>query len=1049
MGTKVQCKSYMPGYYPMRGHDDDRNGNWSMFYDGSRAPNGHLYNAFMLKPMNGYSEYDKEMLKRTMLEHEAIFRKQVYELHRLYRIQKNLMDDLKRKESYRYSVQLDTSCSSQANSFSSQIQLEDSKRMLHAAHLPGANNCYSRAPGTAMDNLRFPVNFLKENQNGVRSGHSSVENGYSRKDDVPLESNSNRLARKMFDLQLPANVYIDDEESERSEKESAMKSSVKAVDFLNKTHSKELDNRVLLTLGTNAQSIRTEENHRLDSQHLRNGFTAHSFTDLNEPIKGSSSEVSACLSASYLFGPKTHNVDFLDSKLPLRANSNLVSLQKEYDRQKDEGASLNFTRAEMSDTRKELPLFRNDSGQIHDHVNAFGLGLCNEKSATSSQKVELKLNRTNGIKESDLNKMDTWFRQKLPDNIELSGANSHLAGLNKSRIQEPLAPNIMSVVPSGLTSTLSPMDSSWRKSMNSVGCIPFAIQALPHFDTSATMNSENWISNTQNNSSCGTNAHQNSPLDLSRISHFDHTSVISEKTKHNSNNNCNSAAFGYSGHSPQKSLKGLHCRDVKSVKGLNLNEEFTSGVQDDVAADGDSLTLDAKSKHEESSAGLSWLKNKPSFEGTTAKNNSKMELCSMQSYSQLLSSFTAPTSEFKMKQDKAIAVFAPSTLGVEESRMHRTEVSDNLSSKRILGFPIVENMQKTTACAHQSQSFTDDTKLNKREGLHHSENQSAICGENGSVTNNVSSRNHINLNFSACAESPKSSELPSGSSVPGPKLALEIDLEAPPICQPEDDMVFPGESSEVKQHSLPGYCSKEMENLHERCLREAAESIVAISLDACSNGNEGTCRESSPAGSDALCLLAEVVLSNSEEELKERSSQHANALYGNSDGLDLFELMTLNLKEMKEDEYWCPSQEPVNQKEEENGAAALLLAKPRRGQARKRRQKRDFQKDILPGLASLARHEVTEDLQVIGGLMRASGRSWQAGLTRRNNGRNGTQTQAKGRQRPRRQQPETVPEIVVSHQAEVDPKAIIGWGRTIRRCRRSRCTLGNVSTPLT
>lgn len=628
----------------------------------------------------------------------------------------------------------------------------------------------------------------------------------------------------------------------------------------------------------------------------------------------------------------------------------------------------------------------------------------------------MKLNRTNGIKESDLNKMDTWFRQKLPDNIELSVSNSHLADLNKSRIQEPSVPNIMSVVPSGLTSTLSPLDSSWRKSMNNVGCIPFAIQALPHFDTSATMNSENWISNTQNKSSCGTNAHQNSLLDLSRISHCDHTSAISEKAKHNSNNNCNSAVFGsFEGQSPQKSLKGLHCRDVKSVKGLNLNEEFTSGFQDDVVADGDRLTLDVKSKHEESSAGLSWLKKKPSFEGTTAKNNSKMELCSMQSYSQLLSSFTAPASEFKKKPDKAIAVFPPSTLGVEENRMRRTEVSDNLSSKRILGFPIVENMQKTTACAHQSQSFTNDTKLNKGEGLHHSENHSAICGEN----DNVSSRNHINLNFLACAERPKSSELPSGCSLSGPKLALEIDLEAPPICQPEDDMVFPGESSEVKQHSLPGFRSKEMENMHERCLREAAESIVAISLDACSNGNEGTCWESSPAGSDALCLLAEVVLSNSEEELKERSSRHANALYGKTDRLDLFELMTLNLKEIKEDEYCCPSQEPVNQKEEENGAAALLLAKPRRGQARKRRQKRDFQKDILPGLASLARHEVTEDLQVIGGLMRASGRSWQAGLTRRNNGRNGTQTQVKGRQRPRRQQPETVPEIVVNQQAEV------------------------------
>ena len=76
MGAKVQCESYLPGYNPMRGQDDDRNISWSLFCDG-KARNGHAYNEVMLKTVLGYSEYDKEMLKRTMLEHEAIFRKQV------------------------------------------------------------------------------------------------------------------------------------------------------------------------------------------------------------------------------------------------------------------------------------------------------------------------------------------------------------------------------------------------------------------------------------------------------------------------------------------------------------------------------------------------------------------------------------------------------------------------------------------------------------------------------------------------------------------------------------------------------------------------------------------------------------------------------------------------------------------------------------------------------------------------------------------------------------------------------------------------------------
>lgn len=80
------------------------------------------------------------------------------------------------------------------------------------------------------------------------------------------------------------------------------------------------------------------------------------------------------------------------------------------------------------------------------------------------------------------------------------------------------------------------------------------------------------------------------------------------------------------------------------------------------------------------------------------------------------------------------------------------------------------------------------------------------------------------------------------------------------------------------------------------------------------------------------------------------------------------------------------SKERHGREEEGNrgkGAASLLLTRPRRGQARKPRQRRDFQRDILPSIASLSRHEVTVDLQTIGGLMRASGRPWQMAVSRR------------------------------------------------------------------
>ncbi|KAI3462700.1 hypothetical protein Pfo_019363 [Paulownia fortunei] len=44
--------------------------------------------------------YDKEYLKMAMLQHEETFREQVYELHRLYRIQKMIMKDIAKKTRY-------------------------------------------------------------------------------------------------------------------------------------------------------------------------------------------------------------------------------------------------------------------------------------------------------------------------------------------------------------------------------------------------------------------------------------------------------------------------------------------------------------------------------------------------------------------------------------------------------------------------------------------------------------------------------------------------------------------------------------------------------------------------------------------------------------------------------------------------------------------------------------------------------------------------------------------------------------------------------------
>uniref|UniRef100_M8BF39 Uncharacterized protein n=1 Tax=Aegilops tauschii TaxID=37682 RepID=M8BF39_AEGTA len=54
-------------------------------------PIEHISNRFTVTPTNGSAYAEKEMLKQTILAQEATFRKQVYELHRLYKVQKDLM----------------------------------------------------------------------------------------------------------------------------------------------------------------------------------------------------------------------------------------------------------------------------------------------------------------------------------------------------------------------------------------------------------------------------------------------------------------------------------------------------------------------------------------------------------------------------------------------------------------------------------------------------------------------------------------------------------------------------------------------------------------------------------------------------------------------------------------------------------------------------------------------------------------------------------------------------------------------------------------------
>ncbi|KAJ1265992.1 hypothetical protein BS78_08G116400 [Paspalum vaginatum] len=180
MGTKVEGKTYMPGYFDMEDSSVNSNGNVLPYRE--NKPSVHLTEKFTKIASNGTVHYDNEMIKRTMLVHEATFRKQVYELHRLYKIQKELMAHFQREEFNgcpRYADAL------QPKPSASQALLGDAKGVWQNAN---------------------PIK-----QSPIVINESSSQYSVS---GTPLRHNTVRSQKRILDLQLPADVYAADDDDD-------------------------------------------------------------------------------------------------------------------------------------------------------------------------------------------------------------------------------------------------------------------------------------------------------------------------------------------------------------------------------------------------------------------------------------------------------------------------------------------------------------------------------------------------------------------------------------------------------------------------------------------------------------------------------------------------------------------------------------------------------------------------------------------------------------------------------------------------------------------
>lgn len=203
---------------------------------------------------------------------------QVYELHRLYRTQKDLMDEIRRKELA-------------SSALASERFLSDDARKLQS---PGfVSNCGrpsisgSEASCSSMKSLT--------GHSSPQSSYFQLQNGCTSKVPEWLESRPSKVRRRMFDLTLPADKYFDPAESEPFKGESYDQEH-KAVVDLNQPINVEDDNMPIHhpahSLFDNGK-ILNKELYSSSQCWSSNGTLSNRHTDTNGNGKGWISHVSS------------------------------------------------------------------------------------------------------------------------------------------------------------------------------------------------------------------------------------------------------------------------------------------------------------------------------------------------------------------------------------------------------------------------------------------------------------------------------------------------------------------------------------------------------------------------------------------------------------------------------------------------------------------------------------------------------------------------------------------------------------------------------------
>ncbi|KAH0991369.1 hypothetical protein GBA52_002852 [Prunus armeniaca] len=1088
MGTKMQCKSYLPGYYSVRDlNEDPNNCSWPVYYGDKTLSNRQYCNGFLPRATaDAYPGYDKDVVKQTMLEHEAIFKNQVLELHRLYRIQRDLMDDIKRKELHRNQIPMETSLSS--SPLVSQITSEDARKW-HDSSFPLVNNVYAGPSIPGVEGIHSQSSAIKGNI--PKNGLFPSQNGIISKDLEVMESRPTKVRKKMFDLQLPADVYIDSEEGEQfsDEKVSGTPSCQP-----NKGCKTALEGGTKLFSSNGGKTDCKGDALRSDScSRSPNGLA-----DLNEPIQFEETNASAYdyhLARDSCHG-KIQRPDLAaKSRLQLLGLPKDISLDSRY---VSDNVIQNNSQLENKGSGKGW-FSHVLAGQSKSNLETVSECLQTERLPVSSQPMQVSINNVHEptFYLTDRSKVDLW-RERTVCGVENSERSHEISNSKHPSIfVASHMPSPYPILPSSdLAKSWTHSVSSWENPGSSLSQKSISVQTHPCLNSSATL-SKSSQSSVQSNGIFGdrwylnnhSSSNQGSGSEVPYQNGFHHGSSSGSKEPvrfpslscdyQSSSNNHNGGPEHLMSHGSTMHPKGSNCLDVKSGREVNLNVVLSNSSSNEEILQQGLKIIGGEQKHENHLAAFPWLRAKPASKNEFS-NTGKVSKTGERGFFQ--SSMNNSSNKIEVGKDlnQIFAQDIKSVLSGNDVEARRNELGDIPCKRKLLGFPIFEKSHisknesssltsPSVSISHQSERGGENTRRNRELDINLPCDPSApelarknvaeiVVVEEGRDTKVASFRHYIDLN--SCISDDEVSLKPSVPSA-SVKITVEIDLEAPIVPETDDD-VIPGETSAEKQKeislALPQHTA---EPPQDELVRVAAEAIVSISSSGPHNHmNESSCDPPEASSADPLLWFVEIAsICGNDLESKFDTVLRGKDGEDNEESLseefDYFESMTLKLTETKEEDYMPKPLVPEDLKLEETGST-LPANQPRKGQSRRGRQRRDFQRDILPGLVSLSRHEVTEDLQTFGGLMRATGHAWHSGLTRRNSTRNGC---GRGRRRavvspspPVATSPACTPLVQQLNNTEMglEDRSLTGWGKTTRRPRRQRCPAGNPpSVPLT